>query len=240
MMREALKRLMLWFNITVSDLDAFNRDICGHLTGRLLDVGCGRKQELFPPVVERYIGLNHPSSSHINRQDEVYESDVFGDALFLPFRECSFDSVVALSLLEHLTDPQGACDEAYRVLKKGGVFAVTVPFINRIHLAPYDFFRFTEYGIRHILEKSGFRVIKLVDGGGMFKCIGARLAGYLYSDIMGLGYGSDDLATRPKKYLLPFLLPVIALIVCVFRLLDKLHCVKKDTLHYYVLCRKET
>jgi hypothetical protein len=113
-----------------------------------------------------------------------------------------------------------------------------VPFINRIHLAPFDYFRFTVYGIRHILETAGFTVAKIMDGGGMWKAIGARLAGYLYSDILGLGYGIDDLEVKPKKYLLPIFAPFIVLIVVVSLFLDRIHCVKKDTLHYYVLCSK--
>lgn len=234
-----LTSALRWFNIIVYDLALFNEDIARHISGRLLDIGCGRKQELFFSCVTRYIGLNHPSSSMINREDQRYKTDVFGDALRLPFRQNTFDSVLALSLLEHVPEPQCVVNEAYRVLKKGGICAATVPFYNRIHLAPYDYFRFTEYGIRYILEKAGFRILKVRDGGGMWKAIGARLAGYLYSDILGLGYGSDDLQTKPRKYLLPFFLPLIALIVIFFRGLDKLHRVNKDTLHYYVLCVKD-
>lgn len=236
---ERMASVVRWFNIIVYDLDLFNRDIARHISGRLLDIGCGRKQEMFLTLVDRYIGLNHPSSSLINREDARYKTDVFGDALRLPFVDRSFDSVLALSLLEHVPEPQQVLNEAYRVLRKGGVFAATVPFYNRIHLAPYDYFRFTEYGIRYLVEQAGFKVVGIRNGGGMWKSIGARLAGYIYSDILGLGYGSDDLQTRPKKYLLPFFLPVIALIVIIFRGLDKLHCVDKDTLHYYILCRKE-
>ncbi|MBU1869486.1 MAG: methyltransferase domain-containing protein, partial [Candidatus Omnitrophica bacterium] len=204
----------------------------------LLDVGCGIKQDIFKPKVKRYIGLDYPDSSRVNERLEINKNDVFGTALNLPFKTNSFDSVVALSLFEHLPDPQCAANEAFRVLKNSGYFALTVPFMNRIHLAPYDFFRFTVYGIRHIVESAGFKVIKVEDGGGMWKMIGARLAGYLYSDIMGLGYGVSDLDVKPKKYLLPVFAPLIVFIVLICRLLDKLHCVRKDTLHYYVLCQK--
>lgn len=227
-----------WLNIICDDLTRFSEDISQHVNGLLLDVGCGIKLESFKPKVKRYIGLEYPDSSRINDRQQVNKNDIYGTALDLPFRDASFDTVVALSLLEHLSDPQRAVNEAYRVLKRGGTFAATVPFMNRIHLAPYDFFRFTIYGIRHIVETSGFEVIKIEDGGGMWKMLGARLAGYIYSDILGLGYGVSDLEVRPKIYLLPLFAPLIILIVFIFRLLDKIHCVKKDTLHYYVLCRK--
>lgn len=233
-----MDRLFQWFNIAIYDLANFNKDISKHIYGNFLDIGCGSKQKIFQASVKRYIGLEYPSSRQINKQLSNTQADIFGDAHYLPFKNESFDSVTALSLFEHLSEPQSAARESYRVLKKGGIFAVTVPFMNRIHMAPYDFFRFTVYGIRHILEDSGFTIIKIIDGGGMWKMIGYRLAGYLYSDVLGLGYGSDDIEVKPKKYLLPIFAPFIIFIVLLCRFLDKIHCVKKDTLHYYVLCRK--
>lgn len=227
-----------WFNIINYDLYHFHQDIAKHLKGDLLDIGCGQKQEVFKNKVKKYVGLDNSSTLKVNKTNEVTEADVFGDATALPFKDKTFDCVTALSLIEHVPEPQKVIDEAYRVLKKGGIFAVTCPFMNRIHTAPYDYFRFTEYGLRYMLEKSGFKIIKIEDGGGMWKMMGARLAGYFYSDLLGIGYGEDDAATKPKKYLLPFFLPIIAFVVVMGRFLDKVHTVKKDTLHYYALCKK--
>ena len=50
-----------------------------------------------------------------------------GDATRLPFADASFDSVIAAEILEHVLDDQRAMNELARVLRPGGVVAVTVP-----------------------------------------------------------------------------------------------------------------
>ncbi len=50
-----------------------------------------------------------------------------GDAMRLPFRDASFDAIVALDLLEHLTDDGAALREFLRVLRPGGRLVASVP-----------------------------------------------------------------------------------------------------------------
>ena len=52
---------------------------------------------------------------------------VSGDATVLPFADGSFDRVIAAEVFEHILDDQRAMDEVARVLRPGGVLAVTVP-----------------------------------------------------------------------------------------------------------------
>jgi ubiquinone/menaquinone biosynthesis C-methylase UbiE len=235
-----LSKLLLWFNIVSYDIHACIQDIAPQLHGRLLDIGCGQKQQVFFQYVREYIGLDHEDALKVNRTTENAQVDVYGDAMDLPFGKNTFDSVCAISLLEHVPDPWKVINEAHRVLKKGGTFALIAPFMYRLHLAPYDYFRFSEYGMRYMLESEGFTIVKLEAVGGMWKMIAGRLAGYLYSDIAGLGYGEGDRSGRQKKwYLLPVILPAIALIVLVGRALDKLHCVKKDAALMYAVCTKK-
>lgn len=230
--------MLSWFNIIIHDLENYNIDISKHLYGKLLDVGCGKKQEIFKNKVKTYIGLDNQTTLSVNEGKSSSDADVMGDAMDLPFKNREFDCVVALSLLEHVAEPQLVINEAYRVLKKGGVFALTVPFMNRLHMAPYDYFRFTEYGLSYMLKKTGFKIVKLEGNGGMWKMIGYRLSGYLYSDIMGLGYGPDDLTVKRRPYLLPLMAPLIALIVVITRGLDRVHRTNKDAVIYYALCKK--
>jgi SAM-dependent methyltransferase len=52
---------------------------------------------------------------------------VSGDATAMPFGDCSFDRVIAAEVLEHVLDDQRAMNELARVLRPGGLAAITVP-----------------------------------------------------------------------------------------------------------------
>ena len=66
--------------------------------------------------------------------------------------DASYDVVFCSGVLEHVDDCHAAVRECHRVLKPGGVFLVGIPFQQRIHRAPQDFWRFTEYGVRYLLR----------------------------------------------------------------------------------------
>ncbi|MEU9884738.1 class I SAM-dependent methyltransferase [Sphaerisporangium sp. NPDC051011] len=58
---------------------------------------------------------------------EATAETVTGDALAMPFPDASFDRVIAAEVLEHIPDDMAAMREIHRVLKPGGLAAVTVP-----------------------------------------------------------------------------------------------------------------
>jgi SAM-dependent methyltransferase len=84
---------------------------------------------------------------------------VLGDAQALGIRDASFDIVLCTEVLEHLPEPQRAIDEMFRVLVPGGQLLLTTRFLFPIHDAPHDYFRFTKYGLRHLLRR--FEIIEL-------------------------------------------------------------------------------
>jgi SAM-dependent methyltransferase len=50
-----------------------------------------------------------------------------GDALALPMKDNVFDVVIATAIIEHVSDPIQLICEAFRVLRKNGIFIVTTP-----------------------------------------------------------------------------------------------------------------
>jgi SAM-dependent methyltransferase len=134
--------------------------------GELLDVGCGAAPYRGFFDVTRHVTLDWPSSLH--RRDFI---DVYASAEALPFTDASFDTVLCTEVLEHLRDPRAAIAEAARVLRPGGHLILSIPFLYGIHERPYDFTRFTEHGLRHLLETHRFEPVHFVERGGSLAVI---------------------------------------------------------------------
>ncbi len=120
-----------------------DRFIAAHASnGRTLDLGA----------------QNGPYATHFPRRvaldlQPAKGLDVRGDALALPFRDHAFEVVLCTEVLEHVLEPQRAIDEIFRVLEPGGQLLLTTRFLFPIHDAPHDYFRFTKYGLRHLLQR---------------------------------------------------------------------------------------
>lgn len=82
--------------------------------------------------------------------DPTRNPDVVDDISQSSFPDGSFDAVVIMEVLEHVRDPFRAASEIYRLLKPEGRLVLSAPFIFPLHDRPYDFFRFTKYGLAHI------------------------------------------------------------------------------------------
>jgi ubiquinone/menaquinone biosynthesis C-methylase UbiE len=63
-------------------------------------------------------------------------------------------------VLEHVDDYRSALAEISRILKPGAVLLLGTPFRQSLHMAPYDYWRFTEFGVRELLKDS-FDIIEV-------------------------------------------------------------------------------
>jgi len=128
------------------------------LKGRLLDFGCGRKpyRELFS--VAQYVGVDYSGEGHDHTEEPI---DIYYDGETLPFSGQSFDAVFSSEVIEHLFNVGNILDELNRVLKPKGQLLVTVPFVWDEHEIPYDFARYTSFGLIYLLSQHGFKVVSL-------------------------------------------------------------------------------
>lgn len=133
------------------------KSLATELEGKLLDFGCGSKpyKELFS--VKEYIGVDVEKSGHSHEAEEI---DVYYDGKSLPFEDESFDSIFSSEVFEHIFNLSEIITELHRVLKPGGKMLVTVPLVWDEHEAPFDFGRYTSFGIKSLLESKGLKVIK--------------------------------------------------------------------------------
>lgn len=80
--------------------------------------------------------------------------DIVADAQNMPqIPSESADCVFLVSVLQHIPSPRKAIDEAFRVLRPGGIIYVNVPFIFVYHQDPEDFIRFSLLGLEHICSR---------------------------------------------------------------------------------------
>lgn len=128
------------------------------LNGRLLDLGCGSKpyQNLFSNVNE-YIGMDIEVSGN-DKNNRKY-IDVYYDGKTIPFESNSFDSVLSSEVFEHIFNLDEILKEIHRVLKPGGNALFTLPFVWEEHEKPFDFARYSKFGIQHLLVNAGFKII---------------------------------------------------------------------------------
>lgn len=94
--------------------------------------------------------------------------DYVGPLHDMPIPEGMFDAVLCTQVLEHLEWPRESVKEMYRVLKPGGRLFMTVPMAQSEHQVPYDFFRYTSYGLESICRHAGFQDIDVAPLGGMW------------------------------------------------------------------------
>jgi len=87
-------------------------------------------------------------------------TDVVGDVQRLPFRDGSLDLVFATGLLEHVEDERRVVAEIARVLRKGGLVHVEVPFLEQYHEDPIDCRRLTVQGLELAMAAAGFDTVK--------------------------------------------------------------------------------
>ena len=131
--------------------------------GIWLDLGCGARpyESLF--AVERYVGLDVAVSGH---PPEGKRHDLLFDGANIPVRAASVDGVLCTQVLEHTAQPAALLAEIQRVLKPGGALVMTAPFVWEEHEQPYDFFRYTEFGLRRLLEAQGLTVKTMLKTSG--------------------------------------------------------------------------
>lgn len=138
--------------------------------GVILDIGAAdRWIAAHLPTATSYIALDYPATGN-----EFYAArpDIFADACSLPIGDQCVDGVVCLEVIEHVPDPALALKEIARVLRPGGRAWVSMPFLYPVHNEPFDFQRFTEFGLRRDVARASLDVISLNRSGHAIRAAG--------------------------------------------------------------------
>ena len=151
--------------------------------------------------------------------------EIMGDICTYEFEKDEiYDHVVLAEVLEHLHSPQQAIDRIYRVLKKEGQLTLTVPFIFPIHSSPNDYFRFTSFGLAHLLRE--FTTVAIKERNSWAEAINVCIVRLIMEDRL------------LAKLLAPLILLIAFLMVPIVLLLSRLIPSDFMTSGYVVVAKK--
>ncbi len=216
-----LRRYVLHFEAAIEDSVARFGGSLGP-DDRVLDAGAGEG------AYKRFFSRSRYVSADLGIGDPEWDYgrlDVISDLLNLPFPAATFDACLNVVTLEHLREPGCALQEIARTLKPGGRLLLIAPHEWEVHQAPHDYFRFTRYGLRYLLEKAGFVRIEVLSVGGFFRLLARRLLNGLQY-FPGISFVPAALLLVPPALVLP--------------LFDGLDRDRNFTLGYICIARKSS
>jgi 2-polyprenyl-3-methyl-5-hydroxy-6-metoxy-1,4-benzoquinol methylase len=176
------KRRKMW-KTRISTLNSFSER-----KGNLLDVGCG--EGLFLELARRDgwdVTGTEISPFAVKYGKERLDLNILqGELIDIEFTDKSFNAVTIWHVLEHTRNPIIVLKEIRRIIKDDGVLIMAIPNLNNIlsqwayrlvigkrrHLFdPSDrelhLYHFTTESIKLALEKTGFRVEKIIPDMGI-------------------------------------------------------------------------
>ncbi|ASZ12551.1 class I SAM-dependent methyltransferase [Chitinophaga pendula] len=196
--------------------------------GEVFDIGCGNKP--YAPLFthcSKYDGCDIIQSSG-------HQVDILCPCTDIPLADNSYDTIFTTQVMEHVAEHQKMLSEAYRIVRPGGYIILTAPMYWHHHEEPYDFFRFTRYGMEHLFTKAGFTELQIIPNGGKWALTGQALLNSIRSSL----YGSKKSLTR-KILKAGFILFRIKWLINIFYgMLEKYDTDHSSTLNFLVVGKK--
>lgn len=196
---------------------------------KIIDIGAGelKYKKFFEHCIYKSqdlcVGDDNWDFSSIDIKSSVYE---------IPEKDSSFDYVLCTQVLEHLEFPDMAFSEFNRLLKNKGKLLLTAPLGFGEHQIPYDFFRYTQYGLKSLGERYGLKLIYLKPQGGIFINLE-----YLLWQSKNIILPFKNIVLIRYFYFLAFL-PIKVLSGFIFIILDLFDRKKTYTLNYNCIYEK--
>jgi SAM-dependent methyltransferase len=147
------------FYLHLSDLILGIKALIPENLTRVLDYGCGGS-----PYRRLFGACTYHRADLAGGQPLDFE---YGADSRLPGELSGYDCVLSSQVLEHVLSPAMYLAECYRILKPGGSFLLSTHGLFEDHACPDDYWRWTTFGLRRLVEESGFevdRILKLTTG----------------------------------------------------------------------------
>ena len=151
---------------------------------RVLDAGSGDS-----PYRDLFTHTNYSSTDFIKVDKNYTNPSFICDLSNIPISDSYYNYIIFTQVMEHIIEPKFVLSELFRVLKPGGKLIYTGPLFYKEHEIPYDYYRYTQYGLRYLFEQAGFIIERLDWLEGYFGTLG-----YQYDR------ESRDLPWRPSQF----------------------------------------
>lgn len=148
------------YNSSREYLEAFLTEAAASVTpgAKVLDAGAGdcKYKALFS-------GADYTATDflQVDKPYDLAALDFVGNLQQLAIVTESYDVVICSQVIEHLREPEQALRELHRVLKPAGRLWLSTPLFFEEHETPHDYFRYTQFGLQHLLEKTGFQLERI-------------------------------------------------------------------------------
>lgn len=143
-----------------------------HAKGRLLDLGCGKVPlfDTYRDYITDNICVDWENTTYKHDRLDTYTNDHLDFEADLtkelPCADDEFDTIILSDVLEHVAEPERLCREIARVLSPTGKLLMNVPFYYMLHEEPHDYYRYTEFALRRLMDRSGLQILQLRTMGG--------------------------------------------------------------------------
>jgi SAM-dependent methyltransferase len=119
----------------------------------VLDAGAGHQ-----PYRHHFAHCQYEAADFEAVNKPYAKSTYVCDLSRIPVEDGRFDAIIFSQVMEHLPDPLLVLNELRRVLKPGGVMFYSGPLWFEEHEAPYDFYRYTSFALRHLFQNAAFQI----------------------------------------------------------------------------------
>ncbi len=168
-MIKKLKKLLqkLSKKISRKNLDKFidqyiskiNEELNGIDNVKVLNVGAGGAIEIYLKTKFSFVkSIDVDLNREPDQVIDVCDINQLKSLSFTPQIVCMFE------VLEHTKNPIDAINNLYEIIDNNSYVMLSTPFIFHIHDEPYDFFRFTKYGLEILFKNFNEVVIKPRNG----------------------------------------------------------------------------
>jgi len=138
--------------------------------GKLLDLGCGDVPlfHVYNKYVSDIVCADWENTFHKNEYLDL-TCNLNNE---LPFENNEFNTIILSDVLAHIYNPQLLWKEMARILQKDGIIIINVPFFYCLNETPYDYYRYTEFALKHFIESEKLELIFFETIGGLLEILG--------------------------------------------------------------------